>query len=98
MAEYEEPYPDDDELLMARAQYEASQAPLYTIPYTDDEQPYKPRCAFSNGFSLHADLDCHQRDRRKASARIQAGGNRLPGQRALCNGRAKGRLHVRMQT
>ena len=40
------------------------QSPLYTIPLTDDERPYKPRCAFHNGFSLHADLDCHQRDRR----------------------------------
>ena len=73
VAEYEEPYPDDDELLMARAQYEASQAPLYTIPYTEDERPYKPRCAFSNGFSLHADLDCHRRDRRKLERLLRYG-------------------------
>ena len=40
---------------------------------TDDERPYKPRCAFSNGFSLHADLDCHQRDRRKLERLLRYG-------------------------
>ena len=31
---------------MAASQFEASKPPLYTIPHTDDERPYKPRCAF----------------------------------------------------
>jgi len=71
--EYEEPYPDDDTRIMAASQLEASKAPLYTIPLTDDERPYKPRCAFSNGFSLHADLDCHQRNRRKLERLLRYG-------------------------
>jgi len=33
----------------------------------------RPRCAFSNGFSLHADLDCHQRDRRKLERLLRYG-------------------------
>ena len=72
-AEYEEDYPDDDARVMAASQLEASKAPLYTIPLTDDERPYKPRCAFSNGFSLHADLDCHKRDRRKLERLLRYG-------------------------
>ena len=73
VADYEEEYPDDDARVMAASQFEASRPPLYTIPLTDDERPYKPRCAFSNGFSLHADLDCHQRDRRKLERLLRYG-------------------------
>jgi hypothetical protein len=73
MADYEEEYPDDDDRVMATSQFEASKAPLYTIPLTDEERPYKPRCAFLNGFSLHADLECHQRDRRKLERLLRYG-------------------------
>ena len=73
MADYEEDYPDDDDRFMAASQFEASKPPLYTIPLTEDERPYKPRCAFHNGFSLHADLDCHQRDRRKLERLLRYG-------------------------
>ena len=70
VADYEEEYPDDDDRVMAASQFEASRAPLYTIPLTDDERPYKPRSAFHNGFSLHADLDCHQRPQAGAPATL----------------------------
>jgi len=72
-AEYEEPYPDDDAQVMAAAQLEASRPPLYTIPLTGDERPYKPRCAFHNGFSLHADVDVHQRERKKLERLLRYG-------------------------
>ena len=73
VADYEEEYPDDDARVMAASQLEASKPPLYTIPLTEDERPYKPRCAFYKGFSLHADLDCHQRDRRKLERLLRYG-------------------------
>jgi len=71
--EYEEPYPDDEARVMASTQLEASRPPLYTIPLEEHERPYKPRCAFRNGFSLHADLDCHQRERPKLERLLRYG-------------------------
>ena len=69
----DEPPPDDGTFVMATCQLEASQPPLYTIPLTEDERPYSPRCAFYDGFSLHADLDVHQRDRKKLERLLRYG-------------------------
>jgi len=53
---------DDDAQLWAQA--EASQPPLYCIPLGADELQ-RPRCAFAEGFSLHADLAAPADDRRQ---------------------------------
>ena len=71
--EYEDPCPDESSYVMASCQWEASQPPLYTIPLTEDERPYSPRCAYHEGFSLHADLDCHQRERKKLERLLRYG-------------------------
>jgi len=59
----DETLPDDDEQVVAQAQLEASRPALFTLPLTEKELGPRPRCALRNGFSLHANLDVHQKNR-----------------------------------
>ena len=40
---------------------------------TNDDEPKKPRCSFFEGYSLHADLAIHQKERRKLERLLRYG-------------------------
>ncbi len=82
-ADYDEDMPDDEQLAVATSQYEASRPPLLTIPLTDNELT-RPRCAFQNGFSLHADLAVHRDDRKKLERLLRYGLRPPFAQKRLC--------------
>ncbi len=67
---------DDDGDMQLWAQAEASQAPLFCIPLDADERKRR-RCAFVDGFSLHADVSV-EADRRKKLERLLRYGLRPP--------------------
>ena len=71
-SEFDETLPDDDAMTIAYAQHEASRPPLFTIPLADDEI-HRPLCAQRNGFSLHANLDVHKKDRKKLERLLRYG-------------------------
>ncbi len=66
----------DDGDMQLWAQAEASQAPLFSIPFDADERKRK-RCAFVDGFSLHADVSVDA-DRREKLERLLRYGLRPP--------------------
>lgn len=69
--------PDDSQHAVISAQVEALQPPLFSIPLAPDELPYRPLCAATDGFSLHADLAIHQ-DKRQDLERMLRYGLRPP--------------------
>ena len=71
-AEFDETLPDDDALSIAAAQHQAARPPLFTIPLADEEI-HRPLCAQRNGFSLHANLDVHEKDRKKLERLLRYG-------------------------
>ena len=66
----------DDGDLQLWAQADASQPPLFHVPLDADERK-RPRCAFVDGFSLHADVSV-EADRRKKLERLLRYGLRPP--------------------
>jgi hypothetical protein len=64
--------PDDEHALLAQTQLEAMRPPLYTIPLGPDELK-RPRCAFVDGFSLHANLALEAHERKKLEKLMRYG-------------------------
>ena len=70
--------PDDDAQAVLDDQAAAVKSPLPSSRFpwakgTNDDEPKKPRCSFFEGYSLHADLAIHQKERRKLERLLRYG-------------------------
>ncbi len=65
--------PDDEEQVLFDDQAAAVQSPLARPPRGQNPPPYKPRCSFFEGYSLHADLAVHKKQRRKLEQLLRYG-------------------------
>ena len=69
--------PDDDAQAVLDDQAAAVKSPLPSSRFpwakANNDQPHRPRCSFFEGYSLHADLSVHQKDRRKLERLLRYG-------------------------
>ena len=63
---------DDEAQALLEDRAAAARSPLRFVAAGDDV-PRRPRCAFFEGYSLHADLAVHQNDRKKLERLLRYG-------------------------
>jgi hypothetical protein len=63
---------DDEAQALLEDQAAAARSPLRFVA-TGDDAPKRPRCAFFEGYSLHADLAVHDKERRKLERLLRYG-------------------------
>ena len=72
----DDPPLDDDAQAVLDDQAAAVKSPLQSrrFPWaTGNDQPQRPRCSFFEGYSLHADLAVHSKERRKLERLLRYG-------------------------